>query len=262
MSFADDIPATPDLGGGDGPKPIEVFGMTVTISPMMAAIVLVVLGLGGAGYVVYSKVLPAFQQGQTLTETLTTKQQELTQKQSSGAGQKVAALEAELQQVQGSKEEILKLFGQSMALDTFLIDLSRILTVNRPAIPKVIKKGESVDMTKFDPRLLLSYTPTGKAPKLIEGGQLAEMEYAFQMDKVTYPQLKQILQRLEELQPLLTISNINMTVASKPEFVYQNGKVVPTPGKETTLQVSFNLKVVVAADPELAKWLTPAAPAQ
>lgn len=260
MSFADDIPATPDLGGGDAPKPMELFG--VTISPIMGAIALVVLGLGGAGYVIYSKVLPAFQQGQTLNGTLTTKQQELTQKQSSGAGQKVAALEAELKQVQGSKEEILKLFGQSTALDTFLIDLSRILTVNRPAIPKVIKNEETVDMTKFDPRLLLSYTPTGKAPKLIEGGQLAEMEYTFQMDKVTYPQLKQILQRLEELQPLLTISNINMTVADKPEFVYQNGKVISKPGKETALQVSFNLKVVVAADPELAKWLTPPAPAQ
>lgn len=258
MSFADDIPATPDVGGGDGPKPIEVFGMAITVSPIMGAIALAVLGLAGAGYVVYSKVLPAYQQSQTLTQTRDQKQQELDGKKASGAGQKLAALETELKQVQSLREDILKLFGQSTALDTFLIDLSRILTVGRPAIPKVIKNGESVDMSQLDPRLLMSYTPSGKAPKLLEGGALAEMDYAFQMDKITYPQLQQILQRLEEFQPLITISNLNISVANKPPFLYQNGKVVrDTKQGETTLQVTFNLKVTVAADAELTQSATP-----
>ena len=198
MTFSDDLNfANQDTDTQD--SGLVVFGVTLT--PTIIGGVVAVLGLLGAGYMLFNMAMPAwdtYQQLQTKRDQLQT---EVTQKKTQA--QQIGKVEADLATSKQQQKQVLALFANEKSLDTLLLDTSRLIdSSNSKAFGNAIRAK------------LKRFVPVSEKPVLIEDGSFgAEVNNKLKRSIVNvdiegdFEQTQSIMRNIERLQPLLLVKN-------------------------------------------------------
>lgn len=253
-----------------GPSYPTAFGVEFT--PRIQAILLALLGLGGAFAIYNFLVKPVVQERESLEAQVAEK--ELQIEQQSASLQEIAALRAELDEALQQRVEIYSLLGDQETLDTLLLDINQQIQNSNASIADVLRTDfdrldsgqlaalglnrEQVQQvrTQFaeDPVLqrllytseLMSYTP-GPVTLVTDGpeelsGKLQRYTVDVSMQAL-FPQTLSILRNLERLEPLVIVRDLQQTIASPPSGASEEDLV----GVSRLLDTEFTLDVLVPA---------------
>jgi type IV pilus assembly protein PilO len=256
MTIAEDF--TPGAQTNEGTEYPVAFG--ITFSPKVIFILLVLVGVGGGGYLTSQQVLPAYKEYQALEKKKEETSAKLDQTKNSNALQKIAELQAQIADQKNRQPQILALLSNSKTVDTLLIDFNKIF------------QQEKVTLTTYNPVSGENGEPLvvvddGSFGDLLNGKlQRRTINIGFEG---TLTQTKSIIQRLERFQSLIVIKNFNATVSSPATFVFDQGQIKPQ--AEPKLSVTFVVDVVYPiseeelkkiAEAQAAKNAPPATPPQ
>jgi type IV pilus assembly protein PilO len=210
-----------------------VFGLQLT--PTVSGILLGILGLAGAGALMYFLVLPEWEQYQQLKAKVEQTETEVQQQQATR--QKIETAKKELETSKQQKQEVLTLFANSSALDTLLLDLNRQIDARNADLPKrkeqKLAKCDALvqqNVREFEEKYgelaskaeLRKYEPNPAASGIIKDGsygtqvndklkrQAVAVELAGNFEQTTA-----ILQNIERLQPLLVIRGLTSALDDK-----------------------------------------------
>lgn len=197
---------------------------------------LAVAGIAGAGALWWFMVKPINAEIDTLEGELQQKSAELQQKKSANAANKIVELEAQLAQEERIASEVLNAYGQEKQVQTFLLDLNRILTASNIQ--------------------LVSYEPETPQPQFIEDevygataqNKLKRQTFNVAFENMTYPQVESMLENLDLLQPLIVLRNFSTSTAQRQSYLYTESELIPQ--NPTTLNVSFVVDALIAPTPE------------
>jgi len=191
-----------------------------------------VLGLGIAGFLVYSQLMPAMQRNQELQAEVNDKQIQVRQEQEL-QNQLLAAQEAQALAEQQS-EEVTTLFADDAALETLLLDINRIL------------RERGVELIQFEPNSEGIQLVTDGSLGTEVDGKLRSQSYRLEF-LGTFDQTRLVLLNIERLQPLLVVES--MTIAADPasqEVLYQGGSLVAQ--NTPKLRTNMEIKALLPAD--------------
>lgn len=239
MTFSEEFQPGIEAGKAAGPTGyFEALGVQFT-STILGAL-LAIAGIGGGGALWWFLVKPLAAENDTLAQELQTKEGELQQKQAADKTAKLQELEAQLVQEKRISSEVLNSYGKDKQMQTFLLDLNRILV--------------SSDIK------LVSYEPTPEKPEFIADetygavakDKLKRQTFNVQFENMTYAQMESMLESLDLLQPLIVLRNFSSDISERATYIYDKNKLIPkTP---TKLGVSFVVDALIAPTPEeLAK---------
>jgi len=208
MTFSDDLNfANQDTDTQD--SGLVVFGVTLT--PTIIGGVVAVLGLLGAGYMLFNIAMPAwdnYQELQTKREQLQTEvQQKKTQVK------QIGKIEADLAEAKQQQQQVLALFADEKSLDTLLLDTSRLIdSSNGKAFGNAIR----AKMKRF--------VPASEKPVVVDDGSFGvEVNNKLKRSIVNveiegnFEQTRLIMRNIERLQPLLLVKNYDSKL-SPPEM--------------------------------------------
>ena len=240
-SFTTSDQFEPQGGGfGDEADYPEAFGITFT--PNVLGIT---IGLGGllvAAYLVWSQLLPTWNEIGKLNQQKEEKQAQLDQINSNQLDNVIAQRKAQLKETEDLKQDVIKLFTNDNNVETLLLDISNFANLS------------NITMN--------SYSPDAKKTPLADDslGTLATNNVQVQNYKLqlegTFPQLQLFLQDLERLQPLLVIKDLNANRAGEPKYLFENNRLISVDEPKLTTTVTVQ---AVFAD---VKSTTPTQPAQ
>ncbi len=253
-----------------GPTYPSAFGIEFT--PKVQAILLALLGIGGAFAIYNFFVKPVVEERQALEAQVVEK--EIQIEQQAASLQEIAALRAELDQSLRQRVEIYSLLGDQETLDTLLLDINQQIQNSNASIADVLRTDfdrldngqlaalglnrEQVQQvrTEFaeDPVLqrllytseLLNYSP-GPATLVTDGppelsGKLQQYSVDISMQAL-FPQTLSILRNLERLEPLVVVRDLEQSIASPPSGASEDQLV----GVSRLLDTNFTLDVLVPA---------------
>lgn len=230
MTIAEDFTPgnNPETEGSEYPS---AFG--ITFSPKIIFILLVIAGVGGGGYLTWSKVLPAYTEYQGLEQKKEETAAKLAQTKVGNAQQKIVQLQNQITQQKNRQPQILALLSSSKTVDTLLLDFNKIF------------QQEKVVMTKYEP----VSGPNGETLLIIDDGSFGELVNGKLQRRTigigfegTIAQTQSIIQRLERFQSLVVIKNFNAKVSTPPTFVFNKGEIKLQ--GQPILNVSFDVDVV------------------
>jgi type IV pilus assembly protein PilO len=253
-----------------GPTYPTAFGVEFT--PKIQAILLGLLGLGGAFAIYNFLVKPVVEERQALEAQVAEKELQIEQQEASL--QEIAALQAELDQAIQQRVAIYSLLGDQETLDTLLLDINQQIQNSNASISDVLRTDfdrldggqlaalglnrEQVEQvrTQFadDPILqrqiytseLMNYAP-GPATLVTDGppelsGKL--QRYTVDIDmQALFPQTLSILRNLERLEPLVVVRDLQQSIASPPSGASEEDLI----GVSRLLDTTFTLDVLVPA---------------
>ncbi len=229
MTIAEDF--TPGNNPEDGGEYPAAFG--ITFSPKVIFILLLVVGIGGGGYLTWAKVLPAYKEYQGLEQKKEETAAKLAQTKVGNAQQKIVQLQAQIAQQQNRQPQILALLSSSKTVDTLLLDFNKIF------------QQEKVILTKYEP----VSGPNGEPLLVVDDGSFGELVNGKLQRRTiaigfegTITQTQSIIQRLERFQSLVVIKNFNAKVSTPPTFVFNKGEIKLQGAP--ILDVSFDVDVV------------------
>lgn len=276
------------------PEGVVLFGMT--LSPSVLAVLLAAAGLGLSVWLGIKYVTPSFEKSQALEKEIAEKEEQL--KQQGEIQKQIDAAQVKLDEAKTVQNNVLGMFSDPENLTTLAIDLDRELN-NRNAqltnesiqsqiasCPPYVKSNyakidEEVEgfvarakLTKFEPKApdaaQSSGTTTGSSTadgyEMVADGSLGP-DANNQVKRQTYDvglegnfdRILLTLRRLEQLQPLLLISDFKAEVPSRPVLVDAKGPLANCQ-PETRIQASFKITAVLPLSPEeLAQMAAPAA---
>jgi type IV pilus assembly protein PilO len=266
----DFLPAEDDQLEQLGPTYPSAFGIEFT--PKIQAILLGLLGVGGAFAIYNFLVSPVVEERQTLETQVTGK--ELQVEQQAASLQEIADLQAQLDQALQQRVEIYSLLGNQETLDTLLLDINQQIQNSNASIEDVLRTDfdrldsgqlaalglnrEQIQQvrTQFaeDPALqrllytseLLNYSP-GAATIVTDGppelsGKLQQYSIDISMQAL-FPQTLSILRNLERLEPLVIVRDLQQGIASPPSGVGEEDLA----GVSRLLDTTFTIDVLVPA---------------
>ncbi|MEC4891938.1 MAG: hypothetical protein SAL07_01525 [Oscillatoria sp. PMC 1051.18] len=235
MTYAQDefIPEGAELE--ENPEYPTAFGITFT--PKVSGVICAVLGVAAAAYLGINFVKPAWEVYQEAQTTKNAKQEEIDLREEQL--DQAPLLEAELQQAQAQRQQVLNLFANERTLDTLLLDLNRFIES---------RQGQ-----------LVNYQPIEEKPVPIEDGSYGSGvngKLKRQSVEVTveggFDATRSILRNIEQLQSLLVVKDLTSNVAENQVLVYENGRLVPQ--GQPKLETSFRLDALLPlSEEELAK---------
>ena len=232
-----------DSGGGYP----TAFGITFT--PKITGICLGVLGLVGAGYVMSSFFLPAWDEYQKLKADETTKQEEVNQKKSGQLDKKLIDAEFRFKQAESRKAQVLALFANPNDLKTFLLDINKFFVARNVNLESFLPQGDAV---------LVADDSLGATAKNKLKRQSFQVAFSG-----AFGDTHNLIRDLERLQPLILIKNLK-TDLTKPDFdltvVKDKDKTKVVAGKNDGLKTSLTLDVLIALTPEEIAALAPPPP--
>lgn len=251
MTFTEEFVPVQDTGGEQSAYP-TAFGVTFT--PPVIGGVLVAVGILAGLWLLFSKVMPAFQANGELSNQIELDKQNLkTQRENlANRGEFVARQEAALAEY----DQTMELFANEESLDTLLLDISQQLPN-----PKDV---------------LRSFSPEGEVEVVDDGslgesvnGMLKRQDYKVSIEG-TYQETQDFLDSLERLQPLMLVSGVDTQAAELVQEVNVGpfGQVSIN-RKDPQLKTSLNLQALIErpreefeADRQAAAADAAAAPAQ
>lgn len=254
----------------EGPVYPRAFGIELT--PKVQGIAIALLGLA-ATYAMYNfLVRPVVQEKQTLQQQVLDKEAQVQQQRASL--ENIEALRAELNQAINQRVAIYSLLGDRASLDTLLLDINQQIENSNAAIADAIRADlNAIDNGRLaslglnraqiqrvrslfadDPvvqRLLYTselfqFTPSSSG--IVNDGSLGP-ELDGKLERYTvdvsmqalFPQTLNILRNIERLEPFITISDLNQTIAAPPPGASEADLV----GISRLLDSSFTLEVLV-----------------
>ena len=232
-----------DTGGGYP----TAFGITFT--PQVTGIALGVLGLVGAGYVLSTFFLPAWDEFQKIKADETTKQEMVAQQKSGQLGRKLIDAESKLKQAESRKAQVLSLYASPSDLRTFLLDISKFFVARNVKLESFLPQGDPV---------VVGDDSLGPAVK----NKLKRQSFQVTFEGA-FGDTHNLIRDLERLQPLILIKNLK-TDLTEPNFdvtvVKDNGKATVVSDKNDGLKTSMTLDVLIPLTPEEIAALAPPPP--
>ncbi|MBO1057579.1 MAG: pilus assembly protein PilO [Dolichospermum sp. JUN01] len=208
MTFSDDLNfANQDTDTQD--SGLVVFGVTLT--PTIIGGVVAVLGLLGAGYMLFNMAMPAWDNYQELQTKREQLQTEVNQKKTQA--RQIGKIEADLAEAKQQQQQVLALFADEKSLDTLLLDTSRLIdSSNGKAFGNAIR----AKMKRF--------VPASEKPVVVDDGSFGvEVNNKLKRSIVNveiegnFEQTRLIMRNIERLQPLLLVKNYDSKL-SPPEM--------------------------------------------
>jgi len=193
---------------GENTGGVVLFGRTISVKVL--GIALAVIGLAGAGFLLYSFVLPLSETISTTKAGIETKKQSIATKDTQ-IKQK-ADLPQKLALAKERSETVTSLLPNLDTMDTLLIDLNKLI------IPS------SASSVQLRGNLRESFSPTPPGALIPEGqyrSQTLNVQFAS-----TYTDLITILRSIESLRTLVVVQDLQL--AKKGTVTLQNpGKLTP-----------------------------------
>ncbi len=277
-----------DFIPGDQPFDAEpdyptVFGIRLT--PMVSGIAIALLGLIGAGALLFYLGLPEWERYQQLDAKVKQTENDIQQQQA--IVQQIDAAKKELENARRQRDDVLTLFASEASLDTLLLDLNRQIDARNvdlgkrrsqklalcpPTIQQNVREFEDkygdlaakAELKGFTPNKDLTGVITDSSYGAQVNGKLKRQVVSVELAG-NYEQTAAILQSIERLQPLLVIRELTSTLSekSKTTTVYTGtgdftrlSPCQPDP-KITT---KFQLEALLPLRPEEVVQAAPAAP--
>lgn len=249
MTFSDELPPEEQLEEEWGGYP-EAFGITFT--PLVGGIVFGVLGVITAIYLWFELVQPKQENYNELVS-----QREQLENQIEAQPQlrdRINELEGEINQVRSQQNQVLALLSSRESLDVLLFDLEQTIERTAAQIGPVEVAGENSEFQ------LESFNPQMATPQVVEDGsfgsavdgKIQRKTYGLEVTG-TYSQTQQLLRNLEQLQPLLLVSDFNTQITAEPQgrFSFEQGRFLPLTSPQ--LQSTFQLEAILPVDPEVLR---------
>lgn len=235
-----------DLDEAGGPS---LFGIQFT--PKVIGIAIAIAGVLLAAAGIYKAVLPAVQQGSTLSQEIEATQNEIEQ-QNERLLKKDEA-EQELATALQRRASVTGLFADESTLETLLFDLNEQLNQINASITA---DDEKARITQFEP-----VQKDGSDTEIVNdgslgagvNGQLRRRAYEVEFEG-SFAQTQQFLTILERLQPLLVVRNLTTELNEQNpvlEGEYRNGKFVPAAEQpQRRLTTAFDLHALLPLSQE------------
>lgn len=263
-----------DQGFDVGPDYPVIFGLRLT--PAIQGVLIALLGLLGAGAVLYYLVLPEWTRYQELTAQVN--QAEVDVQQQEEVAKKIEQARKDLEVAQQQNREVLKLFANEDALDTLLLDLNRQVDARNADLarrreqklaqcPAIIRRNLRDFEDQAGPLAvkaeMRTYTPVREKNPIISdssygtgvNGKLKRQVVTVELTG-NYNQTSAILQSIERLQPLLVIRDLQSTLDQKSRnFVPLSGASGCAP--EPRINTSFQLEALLPLTPQESAQAAP-----
>jgi type IV pilus assembly protein PilO len=235
-----------DLEEAGGPS---LFGIQFT--PKVIGIAIAIAGLLLAAAGIYKVVLPAIQQGSTLSQEIETTQKAI-EEQNERLSKKAEA-EQELANALKRRASVTGLFADESTLETLLFDLNEQLNQINASIKA---DDEKARITQFEP-----VQKDGSDTEIVNdsslgagvNGKLRRQAYEVEFEG-SFAQTQQFLTMLERLQPLLVVRNLTTELKEKNPILegeYKNGKFVPAADQpQRRLTTAFDLHALLPLSQE------------
>jgi type IV pilus assembly protein PilO len=270
---------------------IVLFG--TTLSPTILAAVLALAGLGLSVYLGLNYVKPVWEESEKLTAEINQKKDQLRQ---AGEIQKqIDTAQVELAKVKGVQNIVLGMFSNPSNLSTLALDLDREIRNRNAQLttqsirdrlqacpPAVLQNYAEIQekvenffaeakMTRFTPVLLdkaksqtQGTTPSEDGYEMVKDdslGSAANNQVKRQVYDVAlqgnFDQVLVTLRRLEQLQPLIVLTEMNAEVEKIPVLVDAKGPLA-TCQPEMTIQAQFKAQAILPlSEEELAAQQAP-----
>jgi type IV pilus assembly protein PilO len=239
MTFADDLAPMEGEEEEQSPYP-NAFGITFT--PTIMGVLIALVCVGGAGYLAWSVLKPAWENLQTIKQQVDEK--EVQKLQLANLQARSQELQSQLQQIQSSQQDVLRLFSGDTSLDTLLLNLNQ----------QVKNRG-----------ILLNYSPpAGEAEPITDGswgepvnGLLKRQQIGLQIE-APFGETLEILRNLERMQTLLVVKNLSMEVTQQETRLLNTRGNILTAG-EPELTAKFDVEILIpVSEEELAAQSAPA----
>jgi type IV pilus assembly protein PilO len=257
-----------------------VFGIRFT--PMVSGIALALLGLLGAGALLYYLGLPAWELNQQLNAKVQQTEQDIEQQQAILT--EIDTAKKELEVAKRQRDDVLTLFSSEASLDTLLLDLNRQIDARNvdlpqrraqklaqcsPIIQQNIREFEEKNGALAAKAELKDFTPNKERTGVITdssygpdvNGKLKRQVVSVELAG-NYEQTAAILQSIERLQPLLVIRELTSDLgdASKNVTLYTGTgdfARLSTCQPDPAITTKFQLEALLPLKPE---EVVPAAP--
>jgi len=232
-----------DTGGGYP----TAFGITFT--PQVTGIALGILGLVGAGYVLSTFFLPAWEEFQKIKADETTKQQMVDQQKAGQLDRKLVEAESKLKQAETHKAEVLSLYASPSDLRTLLLDISKFFVARNVKLESFLPQGEPI---------VVGDDSLGPAVK----NKLKRQSFQVTLEGA-FGDTHNLIRDLERLQPLILIKNLK-TDLTEPNFdltvIKENNQTKVVPDKNDGLKTSMTLEVLIPLTAQEIAALAPPPP--
>jgi type IV pilus assembly protein PilO len=226
----------------EAPAYPKVFGLTIT--PLVGALLLTLLGAIGAWLLWTNLVSGTLDRNRELKADIAAKENQLvnqadTQKQ-------IAEAKTKLQSAQQLQADVRSLFASEDSLNTLLLDVNeRVQSVNAG----ITDPAKRATLSRFDLNTEESGVINDSSLGTEVNNKLERRVYDVEI-KGTYPQTESIIRNIERLQPLLVVSGFNSKLEqSTQKIVLDNqGRLAPAQQPDTRITTAFKLQALVPVD--------------
>lgn len=226
----------------EAPAYPKVFGISIT--PVVGAILLTLIGAIGAYLLWTNLVQGTLQRNQELKADIAAKEQQLanqadTQKQ-------IAEAKTNLQSAQQLQADVRSLFASEDSLNTLLLDINeRVQSVNAG----IADPTKRATLSRFDLNEKESGAITDGSLGGEVNGKIERRIYDVEI-KGTFPQTQSIIRNIERLQPLLVVSDLKSELDQSTQKIVldDKGRLAPVGQPDTQVKTSFKLAALVPVD--------------
>ncbi|MBN3959978.1 pilus assembly protein PilO [Nostoc sp. NMS8] len=242
MTLSDDLNFGEQGGEFEQATPASPVVFGIAFTPKVIGILVGVIGLGTAGYILVSLLMPAWENYQQQQAKSSELQGQIEQKKANI--KQIDKLKDELAQAKQQKVQVLALFANEKSLDTLLLDLNRLIeSGNTPTSVSTVR-------AKLD-----KFTPVSQKPEPVADGSLGlQVDNKLKRSIInaqitgTYEQTQSIIRNIERLQPLLIVKDYQSTLAPAEAISpLDKSRVRVGPAAINTL---FQLQVLMPLSPE------------
>ncbi len=229
----------------------KLFGITIT--PLVGAIALTLLG-ALAAYLLWSNLVQGtLARNQELKADIAAKEEQLrnqadTQKQ-------IADAKVRLQSAEQLQADVRSLFATEDSLNTLLLDVNeRVQSVNAG----VTDPTQRASLDQFDLNTEESGVIDDSSLGTEVNGKLQRQVYDVQLTG-SFPQTQSIIRNIERLQPLLVITGLTSDLDRETQKILldDKGRITPTGQPNTQIVTDFKLSALLPVDPNAPVAPTP-----
>jgi type IV pilus assembly protein PilO len=234
MTYSEDLINSTQLDNStyldQEPSYPSIFGLS--LSPTLIGAFLAVIGVVGAGYFIFSNLMPQQQSNQELQTKLNSTQQQIQERKENA--KKIAEAQIKLDKVKGQQQTVLALFANDKKLDTLLLDLNKLIN---------IRQGE---LQKFTPDAASTGVITDASLGTALNGKLRRRSTDIEVEG-SFEQMQSILRTVERLDQLLILKDFQADLIEVPvNNVSGSGAISSTP----KIKTKFKLQAVIPLTPE------------
>jgi type IV pilus assembly protein PilO len=263
---------------------VALFG--ISMSPTILGAIIAVIGIAGAGWLGFKLVKPAIDARSLLVTDISAKEDQLSQQ--GDIQKRIETAQEERSAAQTVQREVLSMFASKDSLSTLLLDLNQQIEQRnteqatpladrlaaRQCPDYVVNKFQEVknktngffavaEMRGFDPVILNTNSANANAAavsadgfELVQDGSLGSAANG-QVKRQTYtvsfagsfPQTQAIFRQLEQLQPLLTVKDVEMQVVERP-ILFGGAGALETCQPDLPLETTFTLQALLPLSAE------------